>query len=317
MSVATVIVNYRTADLAAECLRSLAPEQRGPVVVVDNASADDSVAHLRAVITDNGWSDWCSVLSLDHNSGYAAGNNAGIRYLQSNIDLPDYFLLLNPDTVIRPGAVGELVEFMNANPQVGIAGSRLEDQDGTPQRSAFRFPSVFGEVESGLRLGVATRLLSRSVVAPSVKDTAHATDWVAGASMIVRREVIEQVGLMDEGYFLYFEEVDYCRKANRAGWPCWYVPSSRVVHLVGQSTGVTDMKREPRRVPDYWFASRRRYFRKNHGATYSRIADAAWACSHALWRVRRWLQRKPDNDPPGLLGDFLRYNFGGTQRATA
>ena len=166
-------------------------------------------------------------------------------------------------------------------------------------------------------LGAATRLLSRNVVAPPVKDTAHATDWVAGASMIVRRDVIEQVGLMDERYFLYFEEVDYCRKARRAGWSCWYVPTSRVVHLVGQSTGVTDTKRPPRRVPDYWFASRRRYFRQNHGLMYCRLADAAWACSHALWRVRRWLQRKPDNDPPGLLGDFLRYNFGGTQRATA
>lgn len=317
MSVATVIVNYRTADLAAECLRSLAPERSGAVIVVDNASADDSVAHLDAVIADYGWADWCSVLPLDHNAGYAAGNNSGIRYLQTNIGTPDYFLLLNPDTVVRPGAVRELVHFMNANPHVGIAGSRLEDPDGAPQRSAFRFPSVFGEVEAGLRLGVATRLLSRSVVAPPVRDMAHLTDWVAGASMIVRREVIEQVGLMDEGYFLYFEEVDYCRKARRAGWSCWYVPSSRVVHLVGQSTGVTDMKREPRRVPSYWFASRRRYFRNNHGAMYCRLADAAWACSHALWRVRRWLQRKPDTDPPGLLGDFLRFNFGRQRRATA
>lgn len=317
MEVATVIVNYRSADLAADCLRSLAPERFGPVVVVDNASPDDSVARLRQLIDDNHWSEWCHLVPSEHNAGYAAGNNVGIRYLRQSGARPDYYLLLNPDTIMRPGACQALVDFMEANPRVGIAGSRLEDPDGTPQRSAFRFPSLLGELESGLRLGLVSKLLRREAVAPPVRHVAHATDWVAGASMIVRREVIDQVGLMDEGYFLYFEEVDYCHKAKRAGWPCWYVPTSHVVHLVGQSTGVTDTKREPQPVPDYWFASRRRYFRKSHGALYALLADAVWASSYALWRVRRRLQRKPDTDPPGLLGDFVRFNFGGTRRATA
>lgn len=317
MSVATVIVNFRTANLAVACLRSLAAERPGQVVVVDNASGDDSAIRLQQAIEDNQWGDWCHLLALDKNAGYSAGNNAGIRFIQVRLEQPNYFLLLNPDTVVQPRAIAELESFMNANPQVGIAGSRLEDPDGTAQRSAFRFPSILGELEGGLRLGIATRLLNRSTIAPPPRNHAHKTDWVAGASMIIRREVIENIGLMDEGYFLYFEEVDYCHKAMRAGWPCWYVPSSRVVHLVGQSTGVTDTKRERRRVPDYWFASRRRYYQNNRDGVYARLADAAWTIGYALWRVRRWLQRKPDTDPPGLLRDFVRFNFCGMRRASA
>ena len=108
---------------------------------------------------------------------------------------------------------------------------------------------------------------------------------------------------------MYFEEVDFCLRAARAGWECWFVPESRVVHLVGQSTGVTDVKSTPKRRPAYWFASRRRYFRKNHGALYTLCADLLWAGGFATWRVRRVLQRKLDADPPHLLGDFVRYNL--------
>ena len=136
-----------------------------------------------------------------------------------------------------------LVEFMNDHPKVGIAGSRLENPNGTPQCSAFRFHSVLSELEGGLRLGIVSRLLRNRVVAPPVSDEQHETDWVAGASMIVRHGVFADIGLMDEGYFLYFEEVDFCLRAHRAGWHCWYVPASRVVHLVGQSSGVTGADR--------------------------------------------------------------------------
>src|SRR5262249_20160029 len=121
--------------------------------------------------------------------------------------------------------------------------------------------------------------------------------------------VFDAIGLMDDAYFLYFEEVDFCLRARRAGWPCWYVPTSRVVHLVGQSSGVTDTKRPARRVPRYWVESRRRYFQKNHGRVYALFADLAWALGFSLWRLRLWVQRKPDNDPPSFLWDFIHFNF--------
>ena len=309
-----IIVNYRTPDLAIDCLRSLADEIpcRGDfrVVVVDNNSGDGSAEAIAGVVCREQWG-WVELLPLGHNGGFSAGNNAALRPLLGSVPPPNYVLLLNPDTVVRPGAVQTLLDFMERHPEVGIAGSRLEDSDGTAQRSAFRFPSAAGEFETGLRLGLVSRLLSRRIVAPPARDEAHATDWVAGASMIVRKEVFEAVGLMDEEYFLYFEEVDFCLRAARAGWPCWCVPQSRVVHLVGQSSGVSDTRRPARRVPRYWFASRKRYFRKNHGAATALLADLAWTLGFALWRLRRRLQRKPDTDPPHLFWDFVRFNFLG------
>jgi GT2 family glycosyltransferase len=115
---------------------------------------------------------------------------------------------------------------------------------------------------------------------------------------------------MDERYFMYFEEVDFCLRARRAGWPCWYVPASRVVHLVGQASGVTDVKRAPKkRRPQYWFDSRRHYFLTNHGRLKTLLADLGWAAGFGIYRVRQFLQRKPDTEPRLLLWDFVRYNF--------
>src|SRR5688572_15821310 len=133
MRLLIVIVNYRTASLTIDCLRSLAPEMAdlpaARVVVTDNASGDDSVARLESAIRDNLWNWWCELMPLPRNGGFAYGNNEGIRPALESKHPPQYVLLLNPDTVIRPGAIRALIEFMDARPNVGIAGSRLEDPD--------------------------------------------------------------------------------------------------------------------------------------------------------------------------------------------
>ena len=304
-----VVLNYKTAALTIDCLRSLADEidaiPGSRVVVTDNASGDGSVEKIASAISENHWHDWVELMPLEQNGGFAFGNNAAIRpVLASAVSCP-YVLLLNPDTVVRPGALKSLLTFMNEHPEAGIAGSRLEDLDGSPQHSAFRFPSVISELDFGLRLGFVSKLLSRWSGVPPIADDPHETNWVAGASMIVRREVFEAIGLLDENYFMYFEEVDFCLRAHRAGWPCWYVPQSHVVHFVGQSSGVTDSKRPPKRMPTYWFDSRRRYFLKNHGWLFTALADAAWLSGFTLWRWRRVLQRKPDTDYPNFWSDFL------------
>jgi N-acetylglucosaminyl-diphospho-decaprenol L-rhamnosyltransferase len=312
MELGIVIVNYRTTDLTIACLRSLAAELAAipdaRVIVVENGSADDSALRLSQAIGEERWQDWATLMPLAANRGYAAGNNAAIRELVKGKEAPRYVLLLNPDTVVRPGAIGELMRFMAQHPRVGIAGSRLEDPDGTPQRSAFRFPTVWSELDMGLRLGIVTRMLQRWMAAPPVRDEAHETDWVAGASMIVRRRVLDEIGLLDERYFMYFEEVDYCLQARRAGWSCWYVPQSRVVHLVGQASGVTDTRKPPSRRPGYWFESRHWFFVKNRGMLQSILADLAFSVGFLLWRLRRPLQRKPDLDPPRLLWDVMRHS---------
>jgi GT2 family glycosyltransferase len=179
-----------------------------------------------------------------------------------------------------------LVDFMDTHPDAGIAGSRLEDPDGTPQESAFRFHTLASEFDFGWRLGPVSKLLKNWAAAPPISQEICQTDWVAGASMIVRREVFEKIGLMDEAYFMYCEEMDFCLQANKAGWSCWYVPESRVVHLVGQSSGVTDTKKPAKRLPTYWFDSRRRYFIKNYGLVYTALTDVSWASGFAAWRVR-------------------------------
>jgi GT2 family glycosyltransferase len=312
MDLAIVIVNYRTADLTGACLRSLEaarPEVDSMrAIVVENGSGDESDPQLRGQITRNGWEQWVEVKTLARNVGYAAGNNAAIRAALDWARPPQFILLLNPDTEVRPCALSELLRFMNEHPNVGIAGSRLEDPDGTPQRSAFRFPTIRSELDTGFKLGLISRLLNKWLAAPPVRDVAHETDWVAGASMIVRREVFERIGLLDEKYFMYFEEVDFCLQARRAGWPCWYVPSSHVVHLVGQASGVTDTRRAPSRRPAYWFESRKRFFIKNRGALAAIAADLAFTAGYVTWRIRRPLQRKPDLDPPFLLWDTLRHS---------
>jgi GT2 family glycosyltransferase len=247
------------------------------------------------------------VVVLPENGGFAYGNNAGVR-IADRRDCP-YVLLLNPDTVVRPGAIEALVRFAEQNPDVGIFGSRLEDPDGTPQCSAFRFPGVAAEFEAAARLGVVTRLLARWQIAPPVRDEPHPCDWVAGACMLIRSELWDRLGGMDEGYFMYFEEVDFCLRAARAGFTCWYVPEARVVHLVGQASGVTDTKKPPKRRPGYWFESRQRYFRKNHGRFYAMAADLAWTCGHLIYLLHTALRRKPRRDPPRLLRDFLDHAF--------
>jgi GT2 family glycosyltransferase len=309
-SLVVAIVNYRTPDLTIGSLRSLVDEVKATptirVVVADNCSGDGSVDRIDGAIKENGWSSWASLLALPRNGGFSYGNNACFRLFLKEEPKPDYFLLLNPDTVVRSGAIAVLLQFMASHPEVGIAGSRLEDPDGKSQISAFRFHSILGEFNNQMRLGVFARLLGSWVRDPPITDASVRADWVAGASMMVRRAVFEQVGLFDEGYFLYFEEVDFCLRVFRAGFSCWYVPSSRVVHLVGQSTGVTNPSSRRNRLPKYWFDSRRRYFLKNHGPLYTTVVDCVWLVGHLLWQVRRFLQRKPQTGPASLLVDYAR-----------
>jgi len=311
MEVAIVIVNYRTADLTIACLKSLEAARTEAALttfVVENGSADDSEQRLREAIRQNRWESWCELLPQAANKGYAAGNNAAIGAALNGPTPPKFVLLLNPDTEVRSGALRELLKFMAERPYAGIAGSRLEDPDCTPQRSAFRFPTIRSELDTGLRLGIVSRLLHKWLAAPPVRNDAHATDWVAGAAMLIRREVFERIGLLDEKYFMYFEEVDFCLQARRAGWTCWYVPASHVVHLVGQASGVTDTRKAPSRRPAYWFESRRRFFIKNRGALAAIAADLAFSAGYVTWRMRRPLQGKPDLDPPHMLWDLLRHS---------
>lgn len=308
MRLLIVIVNYRTADLTLGSLESLASEV-GPldarVVVVDGASGDGSAERLDAEIKSRGWWSWVSLMPLTRNGGFAFGNNAAIRPALLESHPPEYILLLNPDTVVQPGALAAMTAFMQTRPLVGIVGCRLRNADGSSQRSAFRFPTILGEIEQSVRLGLVTSLLSRWVIAPPEAEEACRVDWVSGACMLVRAKVFQRLGLLDDGYFMYFEETDFCIRARRERWECWYVPQASVVHLVGQASG-------GKRLPAYVFESRRRYFVKNHGRVYAAAADFAWTCGHVIWKIQRAVRGLPDVDPPKTLTDFLRHSVFAT-----
>jgi GT2 family glycosyltransferase len=310
MNVLIIVVNYKSAGLTIDALASvegqLASVAPARVVVVDNESGDGSYERLTQVVAERNWGDWVTVIAAGRNGGFAFGNNAGLAYARAHWPKPRYVHLLNPDTVVRPDGLRTLVAFMDANPSVGIAGSRLEEPDGTPQRSAFRFPSALGELESLARIGPISRLLSRWVPAPPIPTTAGPTDWVAGASMIIRNEVFDAIGLLDDKYFMYYEEVDFILRAAQAGWPCWYAPESRVVHLVGQTSGVTDPKQSRRRRPTYWFNSRRRYMVTHLGRPGAVLADLAFVTGVALWTAKRIVSHEADDTPERLLPDFVK-----------
>jgi GT2 family glycosyltransferase len=307
---AVVIVNYRTAGLVVECLRSLAPQVAAiagtRVVVVDNHSGDDSLERLGGAIAAEGWGAWATVRAAPRNAGFSAGNNEGLRPMLAAPDAPDWFLLLNPDTYVRPGALLALLDGVALRPRAGIAGSRLEDPDATPQPSTFRFHRALTEFERTLGLGLVSRALAPWSTVLAASAAPARVDWVSGASMLVRREVFQSVGLLDEGYFLYYEEVDLCLRCARAGWEVWYEPASRVVHLVGRATGV-DPSNVALSIPTYVFESRRRYFVKNFGVAYAALADLAWITGHLLYRLRMRLLGRPRGSAPGQLRQFLRH----------
>lgn len=307
-----VIVNYRTAGLVIDCLRSLRAQigdldnSNIRVTVIDNNSCDGSALKLAAAIVHEGWSLWAEVMPLDKNGGFAFGNNAGIRKALASAEPVDYLMLLNPDTVALPGAIKSLLDFMDTHPFVGIAGSQLESADGSVDSSSHTFPSPLSELEGAARLGMLSRLLHRYVVTPPPQSFSHQCDWVSGASMIIRRQVIENIGLMDENFFLYFEEVDYCRRAHQAGWQCWHVPASRVIHLEGASTGIRAIAK---RRAGYWYDSRRRFFAKHYGITGLIAADALWAAGRLTYLLRRIMRlganKNLDNSPKWFMFDLL------------
>jgi GT2 family glycosyltransferase len=310
MKLLVVICCYKVPDLTIDCLRSLASEiPRTPgarVTVCENGTGGDSASRIQDAIDHNGWADWVDLVEIFPNRGFTGGNNHVIRPSLESHEPPEYVHLLNADTVVQENALSALVAFMDAHPKAGIAGSKLFGLDGAVQASAFRFLGVPASFDLGLRLGLVSRLLSPwSLVPPHPNGTAR-VDWVPGASMILRRSMLEQIGFLDEGLYTYFDDIDICLRAKRAGWETWYVEESRVTHLEGASTDIH--RRAVKRRPAYWFQARRRFFLKNHGPFYSALVDAAFLTGFAGWRLRRAIQRKPDPDPPQFLGDFFRHS---------
>jgi len=329
-----IIVSWNVRDLLRACLASLAagaaaadehPSLTVEVIVVDNASADGSAAMVAADFSQ------VQLLANQDNRGFTGGNNQGLALAHGR-----YVLFLNPDTVVLPGALSTMVAYMEAHPKVGALGPRLRYGDGSPQSSARRFPTVatalfestplawhwpdnrwaraYRMEDEGLKIedsrlkittGMAENLQS------SIFNLASLVDWVVGAALLVRRAVLEQVGGFDEGYFMYSEELDWCRRAALAGWQTVYLPAAEIVHYEGKSSEQVVAARHIR-----FHRSRVRYFRKFHGRAAAETVRLAvlgmfaveWLLEAGKWLLgsRRALRRERLTAYAQLLASGLR-----------
>ena len=220
-----VIVSYNTRKLIRRCLQSLhafPPSCEHEVLVVDNASRDGSIAMLRKEFPR------ARKLANKHNLGYAVAVNQGIETSES-----EYTLVLNPDIVLREGAIDALLQFMDTHPDAGLAGAKLLNTDGSLQHSCrgFYTPATLVMRRTILgRLFPRSRVIRRHLMLDYDHAASRPVDWVIGACMMVRRRAIEDVGGMDERFFLYFEDVDWCFRMSRQGWKVYYVPEAQMVH---------------------------------------------------------------------------------------
>jgi N-acetylglucosaminyl-diphospho-decaprenol L-rhamnosyltransferase len=316
MKVLCCLLNWRTADMSIDALTALVREVRkvpgSRICVVDNDSQDGSFEKLRDAVDKNGWNDVAEVVDSGYNGGFGFGNNVALRKGLAAKEHYDAFYLLNSDAFPDEGSFATLVNFMRDHPRAGIVGGRIKGLDGVPHHSAFRFPNIWSEIDRAAKLGFLTKKIAdknKTVVLPAPPDEVTEVDWVAGASMMIRREVLEQVGMFDETYFLYYEETDLCLRAQRAGWKIMYVPTASVAHIGGASTGVTSLKVVPKPMPKYVFESRRHYFLKNFGRPTLWAANLAYAVAGASFRVRRVLQGKEDPERPREYRDWVLFNL--------
>lgn len=306
--VLTVILNWRTAEMT---LRAAAAARRemegiaGEIILVDNDSQDGSFEAMQAHVADQGWPG-VRVLQSGRNGGFGAGNNVGIRAGLSTGARPDYVYILNSDAFPDAGAISALLAHLQSHPDTGFAGSYIHGPDGDPHLTTFRFPSVASEFEGAARLGPVSRWIGHRAVPVPIPDVTTPVDWLAGASLMMRRDVLEEIGLFDESFFLYFEETDLCRRAKAAGYQTDFVRKSSVTHIGSASTGM----KEWRAVPSYWFASRRHYFVKTHGRAYAILATLAHLAGGVLHRVRCALTGRRPTDPPRFLRDLLMHDLG-------
>jgi N-acetylglucosaminyl-diphospho-decaprenol L-rhamnosyltransferase len=308
LDVAVVIVTYKSAPLTVQSLSTILGEREMPcsnlrAIVVDNASGD--LPEIAQAVTENDWSDWVTLVSAPRNGGFAYGNNLGMERAYAD-GHPQYVYLLNPDAQVRPGAIGALTRFLDSHPGAGIVGSSFENLDGSDWPFAFRFPSLLSEIDNGMELGLVTHVLRRWVVPRRMTRTPQPVDWVSGASMMIRHDVLAAIGGLDENYFLYFEETDFCRRARRAGFSTWYVPESRVMHIGAQSTQVTSSAAAPGRLPSYWFESRRRYFAVTFGIRRAMAIDMVAILAYSFGWLKRLALRRTVT--PYFIGDLIRHS---------
>lgn len=259
MDVSIILVSYNTAESLSACLariREATANLRHEVIVVDNASRDHSAALVRSRHPD------CRLIENAENHGFGRACNQALQWASGR-----YVLLINPDAFVEPDGISKTVAFLDANPDCGVLGVKLVGPDGRLQPSARYFPTPWNTFLQ--RTGLDRFFKGARMIDDMSWDHASVRycDWVPGCYFLVRKAVIDQIGLFDRRYFLYYEEVDHCLAAKKSGWRVVYFPGTQVVHMRGESAKIDG---EVTRSGHHQLESARieselLYFRKNHG----------------------------------------------------
>jgi N-acetylglucosaminyl-diphospho-decaprenol L-rhamnosyltransferase len=280
LDLSIVIVNWNVSDLLRRCLASVLaqPAPSAEVIVVDNASSDGSIAMMQAEFPD------VTVIGNADNVGFTRANNQAIRRSTGR-----YVLLLNPDTEVEDGALWTMLAYMDANPQVGAVGPQLFYSDGSVQSSRRRFPdlkTLFVESTILQRPFSSSAILRRYYVLDQPHDMTQDVDWVVGACIMVRRQVIEQVGVLDERFFMYSEETDWCLRMKQAGWCVVYLPLARVVHHEARSS---DQVIAAKHI--HFQSSKVQYARKHFGPAQAEVLRLFLLATYVLQWFEEGLKR--------------------------
>jgi GT2 family glycosyltransferase len=308
--IAVIVVNYGTAELTIDAVESVRAQHHGgrqvEIHLVDNASPGGDAARLSAAHRDRAWGDGVILHLETVNHGFGRGNNVVLTALAAREVPPRAVFLLNPDARLENDALDILARFLETHPKAGAAGCAIFHPDGNPATAAFRFPTLWSELERAANFGPVTRLLKRYRTALPPDLPTQPVDWVAGAAVMLRWRALEESGFFDPAYFLYFEEVDLMRALKRAGWVTWYVPEARAVHEEGAATGVgTQMARKRR--PSYVYDSWRHYYRKNHGTPFAVAGAVLLLAGGTLHVTAARLRGREPWTPLNYLGDIGRH----------
>ncbi len=283
-AIGVVIVNFRTAAMVEACVESLSPmlsEAGAGVLIVDNASSDGSFERLSKFCAAHSEGSRLKVVAAAQNDGFSAGNNIGSNSISaSNI------VFLNSDAIALPGALNALIAAAHQRPDAGIFTPRIVSSNGEDEVSRFRNHSLLGEFLDGAQTGPITKLFSRAETPIFPDDHVSRPDWVSFAAVMIRREALDSAGPMDEGFFLYFEDCDYCRRITAKEYDIAFAPDAVFQHDPGGSTMLTEKTSKGARLPAYYYQSRSRYFRKYYGPFGPALANVAWIAGRTIAKIR-------------------------------
>lgn len=270
-----VIINYKTPILVCDAIESVIPEidlLQDSIVVVDNDSQDNSVEDIQTFINNKNWNANVNVVKSSKNGGFSYGNNVGIKTSKA-----EFYLLLNSDAYLHKNSIKAMIDTFTEQSMTGIVGPRIEWPNGGQQVSCFNNTTIWSSFISAARTSYVSKFFDtlfavREVAVPVEKHESSKPDWLSFACVMLKRELIQSIGLMDERFFMYYEDNDYCRRALRAGWKLKYQENARVVHLNNGSSNQFESKA----LPSFYYRARSYYLIKYYGHLGLFLSNVLW-----------------------------------------